>query len=182
MIELSNGLALSGLRRLAALAGSGAVVVVLALLPAGASANSVICGGTAKRAPDTTDRNQVEYSFHCTESLKSYTIAASAPLDSFGADTSITPLAPGGATGKLFSCEGSIPSMGFGCNSGDLPAGAFVSATLSPSRNICAAPTNRFRLFVIGVDTNGNSSEPFALRVARCQTTKRSRRHRRHGA
>jgi hypothetical protein len=168
--------------RRGSLGGIAALAFAAAIaLPPTASASDVTCGGIAKRstAPAAT-ANQLDYSVHCTAVITSYSIVANLPIDAFGAETSVTP-APDGSTGKLFSCEGRIPSNGFGCNGGNLPTGAYVNSTLTPQFALCASPKHRLRLWVVGVDTKGGSSGPFMVRVPKCPKPKakpkRTKRH-----
>ena len=164
-------------RTLAGAAAMGACALAFALGPASASAASVVCGGTvARSALPNADKNELDYGVHCSEPIKAYSILATAPLDTFGAETNVEP-SPGGQPGKLFSCEGRIPSMGFGCSGGDLPVGAWVRSSFVAQKGMCSQPKAPLRAFVVGVDANGNASEPFKLKTPRCPKPKTRRRH-----
>ena len=165
---------------LATAAALGACAVALAVLPATASAATVICGGTA--APSTepnADRKEMAYAIHCTEPIMSYSIVSNKPLDSFGPDTSVDP-SPSGQQGKLFSCEGRIPSMGFGCSGGTLPVGGWVRSSFVTQTTACFRPKKPLRVFVVGVDAKGNVSEPFRVKTPKCAIPKKKTKSKRH--
>ena len=164
-------------KRLATVAAMGACAVALAAVPATASAASVACGGTAARSTEpNADKNEIAYAIHCTQPITAYTIVLNKPIDSFGAETSVEP-SPGGPAGKLFSCEGRIPSMGFGCSAGSLPVGAWVKSSFVTETGACAQPKKPLRVFVVGVDAKGNISEPFRVKAPKCAIPKKKKRH-----
>jgi hypothetical protein len=148
--------------------------LAVAAFPAAASANTVNCGGTAK--PGKGEPNELVYALHCTEEVKSFSIVASGLLDSFGAETTLTPAA-GGPLGKLFACEGEIPSYGFGCSGGDLPPRATVGGTLVTDKPRCADRHNPLRLWMVAVDANGASSGAFPIRSPKCAKPKKTAKH-----
>jgi hypothetical protein len=143
-----------------------------AALPATASASAATCGGATKKVVGAAAQpNELEYTIKCDSNITAYSIIVGSEVDSFGTETSITPV-PGGADGKIFGCEGSIPANGFGCSKGLLPPGATLKGTFATAKSTCANPKKPVSIWMTAVDDTGSATEPFTLASPKCPKPK----------
>src|ERR1700736_5379892 len=89
----------------------GALVLsccALAFLPSGANASMVNCSG--KATGDKHDKTLLNYTFRCTEEIKSYSGVATQDVSAFAPEVDVTDAAGSVQSKESFSCEGVLPS------------------------------------------------------------------------
>jgi hypothetical protein len=157
--------------------GVAVATVALLLVPRAAHASFVDCVGATTHV-DKTDRTQMAFNFHCSEEIKGYSVVSSQQLDTFSTENDVVDQSGATLSKESFSCEGSLPAFGFGCDGDMLPTHT-TNGTYSTASDPCgkAAATARFRLWVVvyAVDQTGDgktvmrSSNPFALAAPKCR-------------
>jgi hypothetical protein len=156
-----------------------AVAVALGCLGAGAStasANAVECFGGA--APNS-DRTEITYGFGCSEPVKGFTLVSSLEIGDWSTTADVLDSAFQPVDGQTFSCEGDIPSSGFGC-AGNADGSKTITGTFGIDSPLCVKRRNQLKAWIVAIDAAGTPSGPQPLVVrARCAKTKAAR-HRKH--
>ena len=146
-----------------------------------ASASSVRCGGTVKRAADAfAGPNSLDYTLKCNEPIQAFSVVTSKPIDYFQPDPTV--FKPDGEVSETghFNCEGFIPGPGFGCP-GAMAAYNHVTGVMATREGPCRVPLLRAWAVVTTqqLDSHGNpfttSSAPYRLAGPSCPTTSSAR-------
>jgi hypothetical protein len=166
-------------------AGAVAASLVLLLTPRAAHASFVDCVGAAVHN-SKTDKSSMTYRFRCSEGIQGYTIMSSQALGSFGTENVITDQSNAVVDKESFSCEGVLPSFGFGCN-GAMAALHTTAGELSTDSDPCgkAAAKTPLRLWVVvfASDMTGDGktvmkpSGPLPLSAPKCRKSHKKKTH-----
>jgi hypothetical protein len=153
----------------------------LLLGPSAASASSVDCWGHVEQTTATKQR-VLTYAFACSDTIKSFSLVSNIELSEFSTVADVfDPATQAPVEGETFSCEGFIPSDGFGC-AGMSTGFHTVKGTVDLSASRCVKRRNQLRAWVVAVDGNGASTGPTQLtvppRCAKSKAKKSSHRHR----
>jgi hypothetical protein len=122
---------------------------------------SALCKG--KTATSKTDSTQVAYTFHCNQSIKSYTVVSSVSLAGF--DINVSVFEPNGAidTNDAWGCEGDIPGEGFHCN-GTAAYFAVTKGEYEPENAACSKKGKWIpHTWLVVADTYNQTEGPFRL-------------------
>lgn len=206
MIKMNGGAPAMPARRLGgilALAAASAVAMLSLLAPPGASASYATCHGglSPDNGVNIPDKNGIDYTFYCNHVIHAYTVFSSSLVNYFG----VAPLVYAGKDpassdvdgNASFSCEGSTPSYGFGCNGGFPPGSTTQGGTLTKDeavqgqfvtdQELCGTHHQRPRVFFSVVTTQYDlshhpyqtSSGPFRLKNG-CGASAHRHSHRHH--
>jgi hypothetical protein len=155
------------------------LAVALGCLLAGASAasaNTVDCWGAV--APTATAQTELTYAFQCSEPIKGFSIVSSLEVGEFSTTADVLDLQTmQPVSGETFTCEGDIPSDGFGCF-GKAYDGRMITGTFGIDSPRCVKRRNKLRTWIVALDLNGNPSGPQGLVVPpRCAKAKAVKHH-----
>jgi hypothetical protein len=174
-------------RRVHLLLFAGAVVasLVLLLTPRPAHASFVDCVGGALHN-SKTDRSTMDYHFRCSEGIQGYTLVSSQPFASFGTENVVTDQTGAVVDKETLSCEGLLPSTGFGCN-GAMASLHTTAGEFSTDGDPCgkAAAKTPFLLWVVvfASDLQGDGkavmkpSGPLPLSAPKCRKSHKKKSH-----
>jgi hypothetical protein len=149
------------------------------ILPGGASASTVQCGGNIRPTEGEagTDSFQMEYRFRCNENVRAYSLVSSKTMDFFSTEVLVIDNA-GNATPEQFGCEGPFPGNGFGCR-GQASFGNRIVGEFSTMRNPCGSTgrkADRLKVWITVTTTQTTatgsefiiSSHPIKLKGSGC--------------
>lgn len=150
------------------------ILASLLFAAATASANSVRCKGTFVPAGAAGD---LTYDFLCSEDIKGYSVVSNLSVAEFSTTADVLdPTSGDPVSGQTFSCEGLIPSNGFGCSGSAINPNR-VHGTLATDARRCVRGYNQMRVWVVAVDATGVASGPQPLRAPKCaKAARKSRR------
>jgi hypothetical protein len=162
-----------------------ALVVALGCLGAGAStasASTLDCWGAA--APTSTVQTDLTYAFGCSEPIKGFSIVSNLEVGEFSTTADVLDNTFQPVSGQTFTCEGDIPSQGFGCFGGSYD-GTTTTGTFSLDAPRCVKRRNKLSVWLVPVDIDGHASGPHRLvvppRCAAAKAVKHHKKHRKHG-
>ncbi|MFN8113518.1 MAG: hypothetical protein U0R51_10000 [Solirubrobacterales bacterium] len=180
----------------AAVAGTAAAIGAGLLLAGSAQAATVDCGGSVDPL-DGGGPRAFEYSFSCTSpqgipeqptTIDAYSIVSTKDVIGFNANALVyDPAGEVVGTGESFGCEGPFPGSGFGCN-GKMSLGNTAVSDFELTQKPCSRKGVKtpFRVWVVVAADRINEStlahtktisEPFRLKVPKCEVPKPDRGH-----
>ena len=156
-----------------------ALALTLGCLGAGASsasANTVECFGGASPNASRTD---ITYAFGCSEPIKGFGLISTLEVGDFSTTTDVLDSAFQPVSGQTFSCEGNIPSSGFGCF-GNAEGSKTITGTFGIDEPLCVKRRNQLAIWVVAIDSANVPSGPQRLVVrAGCAKPKAARHRKR---
>lgn len=145
------------------------LAVALGVLLAGASsasATTIHCHGTV--APLGTNQRDLTYGLTCGEPVRGLTILSSLEVDEFSTTSDVLNSSFQVLGDQSFTCEGDIPSHGFGCFGFSWDRN-MITGTFSIDQARCPKGKNRLQAWLVAVDANNRPSGPFRLKVPACK-------------
>jgi hypothetical protein len=138
-----------------------------------ASASSARCKGTA--TPQKADPLELDYQIKCSEEIKAFSIISTLPVSGFSVAPDVVDPATRQVLGdQSLTCEGSIPSNGFGCYGKALNPNLIVG-TMSTETPSCVLGRPQLTLWVVATDALSKSSEPYKLNAQKCPAPKKKK-------
>lgn len=146
-----------------------AVIGCLLASASSASAVTIHCHGNA--ASLGSDPTELTYGFTCGEPMRGFSIVSNLEVGEFSTTADVYEPNFGPADAQSFTCEGDIPSRGFGCF-GFAWDHKLITGTLAIDVPRCVKGKNQLLLWLVAVDANNKPSGPFRLKVPyRCSAT-----------
>jgi hypothetical protein len=166
--------------RLGALLAS-AVLAVLLLAPAGASAtNTIECLGSTALNEENPAPDYLSFKFRCSEEITGFAITTNRELAGFEPEVLVTiGTTTDPAQGESFGCEGSIPSFGFGCV-GTASAWNSAHGAFHTSVAACSRKEGPLLPRLVVTDSDKRISQVFALRSPKCPKPKKPKHKNKH--
>ena len=155
-----------------------ALVVALGCLGAAAStasASTLDCWGAA--APISTVQTDLTYAFGCSEPIKGFSLVSTREVGVFSTTADVFDQTGAPVSNETFTCEGDIPSEGFGCFGIGYDTHT-ITGTFSIDAPRCVKRRNKLSVWITPVDMDGHASGPHRLVVPpRCAATKAIKHH-----
>jgi hypothetical protein len=156
----------------------GLTLFCLAAGASTASANTVECFGGA--GPNST-RTEIAYGFGCSEPIKGFGLVSSVEVGDFSTTADVFDSSFEPVSGQTFTCEGGIPSSGFGCF-GTAEGNRTITGTFGVDSPICVKRRTTLSVWIVAIDSAGTPSgpQPLVVRAGCAKQKPKPARHRKH--